>query len=171
MAGRKLFGREVLASADVQDFLMDQTVMRFASANARDTALPQPANGTVAWLDNPGVFTERLAGAWVVRTAQSINGGTSGVIVGTAPPAGTALIRKYVAGTFSSSSFGDMTVTYPGGAFPNGLVGINATAVTNLGYKWAPWNSTLSTSAMRLTAGTAVQASTSLLSAFEFIGW
>jgi hypothetical protein len=46
MAGKKTFvAGEVLLAQDVNDFLMDQTVMNFASAAARASAIPTPTEG------------------------------------------------------------------------------------------------------------------------------
>ena len=42
---------EILTSADVNDFLMDQTVMTFADGSARSVALPEPTEGMVTYLD------------------------------------------------------------------------------------------------------------------------
>lgn len=66
--GRKLFGsREVLASTDVQDYLMDQAVMRFPSASARGLEVPQPEEGMVSTLDDTGRverYDPANGGAW-----------------------------------------------------------------------------------------------------------
>lgn len=50
--GRKLFTRGTLASADVQGYLMDQSVMVFASASARTAALAAPSEGMVTYLSD-----------------------------------------------------------------------------------------------------------------------
>jgi hypothetical protein len=50
---RKVFtAGEVLAAADVNSFLMDQTVMSFAGTAARGSAIPSPANGMVTYLED-----------------------------------------------------------------------------------------------------------------------
>lgn len=54
--GRKLFTRERLTAADVNGYLMDQTVMTFASAAERDTAIPNPSPGMVCYLDSTKRF-------------------------------------------------------------------------------------------------------------------
>lgn len=48
--GRKLFTRATLSSADVQGYLMDQSVMVFASASARTAAVTGPTEGMVTYL-------------------------------------------------------------------------------------------------------------------------
>jgi hypothetical protein len=67
--GRKNFTREVLTSADVNGFLMDQTVMVFASAAARDVALPSPTPGMHCYLADSGMRLYRSPGGIWVRTA------------------------------------------------------------------------------------------------------
>jgi hypothetical protein len=53
LAGRKVFtAGEVLQAADVNDFLMDQTVMVFAGTAARGSAIPSPSEGMVTYLSD-----------------------------------------------------------------------------------------------------------------------
>jgi hypothetical protein len=50
---RKVFtAGEVLAAADVNSFLMDQTVMSFAGTAARGSAIPSPVEGMVTYLED-----------------------------------------------------------------------------------------------------------------------
>jgi hypothetical protein len=63
---RKVFtAGEVLAAADVNSFLMDQTVMSFAGTAARGSAIPSPVEGMYTHLED----TDRLqfwnGSAWV----------------------------------------------------------------------------------------------------------
>lgn len=64
MAGRKVFTREVLSSADVNGLLMDQTVMRFATSNARAAAIPAPEKNTVTALDTSKRLERYDGSAW-----------------------------------------------------------------------------------------------------------
>ena len=61
MAGRKTFtAGEVLQAADVNDYLMDQSVMVFAGTAARGSAIPSPTEGMVTYLadaDQVQVYT------------------------------------------------------------------------------------------------------------------
>jgi hypothetical protein len=55
---------EVLTSANVQDFLMDQMVMNFNGTAARGSALPTPSAGMVAHIGG-GTVTVYNGTAWV----------------------------------------------------------------------------------------------------------
>jgi len=53
LAGRKVFtAGEVLQAADVNDYLMDQSVMVFAGTAARGSAIPSPTEGMVTYLED-----------------------------------------------------------------------------------------------------------------------
>jgi hypothetical protein len=90
MAGRKVFQpATVLTAADVNDFLMDQSVMVFADSAARGSAIAAPTEGMVTYLEdtnaleffngasyqpvsNPGDITSVTAGTGLT------GGGTEG---------------------------------------------------------------------------------------------
>lgn len=59
--GRKVFSpNDILAAADVMDYLMDQSVMVFANTTERTTEIPTPTEGMVSYLadtDNLQVYT------------------------------------------------------------------------------------------------------------------
>lgn len=106
------------------------------------------------------------------------NGGTTGVMVGTAPPAGTPLVTKVWLGTLTFNAAGDNTVNFPGGAFPNGL--LYASADPNQGgvspsatFTLATWGASLSTinvKAFQQSNG-AVAASTAIAFKLIAVGW
>lgn len=50
--GRKIFTRERATVSDVNGYLMDQTVMRFASASARSAAIAAPSEGMTTYRDD-----------------------------------------------------------------------------------------------------------------------
>lgn len=58
---RTFAASEVLTSSNVQNFLMDQTVMSFASTGARDVQVTAPEDGMVAYIRsndaNEGLYT------------------------------------------------------------------------------------------------------------------
>jgi hypothetical protein len=86
---RKVFtAGEVLAAADVNSFLMDQTVMSFAGTAARGSAIPTPVEGMYTHLEdsdalqfwNGSAWTSaaRATGAGLVHIAtQSVSGVTA----------------------------------------------------------------------------------------------
>jgi len=57
LSGRKVFtAGEVLQAADVNDFLMDQSVMVFAGTAARGSAIPSPSEGMISYLEDSNVW-------------------------------------------------------------------------------------------------------------------
>jgi hypothetical protein len=71
--GRKVWSAgEVLAAADVNGYLMDQTVMVFANASSRSASIPTPSAGMTTFRQD-GTVTEVWSGsAWV--SANSVGG-------------------------------------------------------------------------------------------------
>lgn len=63
-AGFKDFGSEVLASNDVDNYLMSQSIMTFADATARDAAVTSPAEGMHAYLKDTNTLTYYTGAAW-----------------------------------------------------------------------------------------------------------
>jgi len=57
--GRKTFvAGDILQAAEVNGYLMDQSIMVFADAAARTTAIPTPSQGMFAYLiDSSTLFT------------------------------------------------------------------------------------------------------------------
>ena len=74
-AGAKKFPAfSKLASDDVNNYLMDQTIMRFATTTARDAAFggvgePTLAEGMTAYIDNLNVLQTYDGSNWVTTTA------------------------------------------------------------------------------------------------------
>jgi hypothetical protein len=66
---RKVFTREVLSSADVNELLMDQAFMRFDSAAQRAVEIPTPAEGMLTYLEDVNraelFVVAGATGAWV----------------------------------------------------------------------------------------------------------
>lgn len=83
--GRKVFTRERATVADVQGYLMDQSVMVFASASARNAAIPSSAAsaGMVTYLSDSKVYEEYINGAWRRRNGRVTAGYPAGTLVGT----------------------------------------------------------------------------------------
>jgi hypothetical protein len=82
--GRKAFSAgEVLTAVNVQGYLMDQTVMVFTNATARDAALTSPSSGMFAYLTATTVLTYYNGSAWgeFSSGAGATGGGTDEVFV------------------------------------------------------------------------------------------
>jgi hypothetical protein len=80
---RKVFtAGEVLAAADVNSFLMDQTVMSFAGTAARGSAIPSPVEGMMSYLEdtddiqvyNGSAYTSTLGAVLLANVNASGNG-------------------------------------------------------------------------------------------------
>ena len=55
----------VLTASDVNDYLMNQTVMVFASAAARNTAITSPIEGMIAYLSDSNTLTVYDGASWL----------------------------------------------------------------------------------------------------------
>ncbi len=88
---------EVLSAATVNTYLMDQAVIRFADATARDAAfgsvgnaqnLPVLSEGRVCYLDSINLLQYYSGTSWVSISAEAVSGAVvakGDLIVGTAP--------------------------------------------------------------------------------------
>ncbi len=66
MTGQKVWvAGEVLAAADVNSYLMNQTIMRFADASARTSGIATVAEGMFSYLDDTNLLTVYNGSAWV----------------------------------------------------------------------------------------------------------
>jgi hypothetical protein len=73
--GKKTFtAGAVLTASDVNGYLMDQSVMLFATIAARTTALPSPSEGMMCYLADTNAVQVYNGTAWV-----SIAGGGAGL--------------------------------------------------------------------------------------------
>jgi len=65
--GRKVFAAgEVLTAANVNGYLMDQTVMVFDDSASRGSAIPSPTEGMVAYLKDTNALNYYDGSAWQV---------------------------------------------------------------------------------------------------------
>jgi hypothetical protein len=112
MAGKKTFvAGEVLTAQDVNDYLMDQTVMTFASSAARSSAIPTPTQGMISYQTDTDAIEAYDGSNWVTRVSKSVPFAMAG---GTAAP------------VWTSSATALLTVTYPASRFTQApLVFIN----------------------------------------------
>ena len=75
MSGRKVWvADDVLTAEDLNDYLMDQAVMVFATAAARSSAILSPTEGMITYRSDDNVFEVWSGSAWVGLRAESIKG-------------------------------------------------------------------------------------------------
>jgi hypothetical protein len=76
--GRKTFAQEeILRAADVNGYLMDQSVMRFANSTARSSAIATATEGMVSYLDDANAVQVYDGSNWVA-VGQDLTTGTQG---------------------------------------------------------------------------------------------
>lgn len=113
--GRKVFASgEVLTAGDVNGYLMDQAVMRFATSAARGSAIAAPTEGMVSYRDDDNVVEVYDGAAWAAVSADPV-------------PFRTALLRAtftyatgipaYFDGTGAGPTIRYVDVTLPVGRF------------------------------------------------------
>jgi hypothetical protein len=80
--GRKVFiAGDILEAAEVNGYLMDQSIMVFADAAARTTAIPTPTEGMFAYLlDSSTLFTYD-GSSWLPFEAGGGEGGFSNIFL------------------------------------------------------------------------------------------
>jgi len=92
VAGRKVFtSGEILTAADVNSFLMDQSVMVFADSSARSSAIPSPSEGMVTYLKDTNLV-EAYTGAAFEAVSQP---GILQVVQGTTTTSATTTSTTY----------------------------------------------------------------------------
>jgi hypothetical protein len=107
---RKVFtAGEVLAAADVNSFLMDQTVMSFAGTAARGSAIPSPVEGMYTHLEDSDNLQFWNGSAW-------------------RSPAGETLLKTVSFSAAAGFNFGNNTLT---SEFDNYKVVINLSGNTS----------------------------------------
>jgi len=131
--GRKVWSRaETVNAADMNTYLMDQSVMTFATAAARTTAIPSPTQGMVTWRNNAAgpIKLEYYDGsAWVpisfTSPAQTVQGQSSILTLNSA-----SLTHSTAADTWSSWTSGG---TSPSGTSYCTEIGISSTSLAGFG--------------------------------------
>jgi hypothetical protein len=107
-AGKKTFvAGDVLTASDVNAYLMDQAVMRFATASARTAALPSPSEGMMSYLDSTNAVEVYDGSGWTSVTGTEIPHAMSAL---NASLGGLNLPR-------SDSIGGPINVNWPSGKF------------------------------------------------------
>lgn len=75
--GRKVFTvGEILTAASVNGYLMDQSVMVFANAAARSSAIPSPSEGMVSYRIDSKITEQYTGSSWeqIGLDTNAING-------------------------------------------------------------------------------------------------
>lgn len=101
-----------------------------------------------------------------------VNGGNTGALFGVAPPAGTPLVVKTYRATVTTNASGDATITFPGGAYANGVLTAHLQVNSPNPFVFVATSATLSSvncRAYNVATGAVISATfTSMLTAF---GW
>lgn len=72
--GRKVFSTDdILLASDVQDYLMDQSVMVFADATERDSDILTPTEGMVIYLEDTNLLYKYDGSSWLDIVALSLD--------------------------------------------------------------------------------------------------
>lgn len=122
--GHKVFTNgAVLGASDLNDYLMLQTVMRFADASARDTALSGVlTEGLVAYLKDVDTITMYTGSAWVpVTSAGAWTSWTPTVTQSGAATISVAYAKYHKVGRQVTGNF-RVTVTDTGSAIANAVL-------------------------------------------------
>lgn len=110
-AGKKTFvAGAVLTASDVNTYLMDQAVMRFATASARSTALPTPSEGMMSYLDDTNQVEVYNGASWGQISA-SLPGGLPHAMAATTASLGS--LNQGPSDSISSAG----TINWPSGRF------------------------------------------------------
>jgi len=81
--GRKVFvAGEVLTAAEVQGYLMDQTIMVFLNPAERDAEIPSPTEGMHAYLTGTNEFIYYDGAAWQAAGGGDGGGLTAALLLG-----------------------------------------------------------------------------------------
>lgn len=142
-AGFKTFNTgDVLTAADVNTYLMQQTVLVFADAAARTTALSGVlAEGMISYLKDTNATEVYNGSAWVGITGDGdITGVTAGTGISGGGTSGTVTITNDMATTITAK--GDLLVGTGNATYDNLAVGTNgytlvADSGETTGLKWA----------------------------------
>jgi hypothetical protein len=168
-AGRKIWTQETLAVADLQDYLQDQVVPRFASAAARSAAIPTPTEGMFSTLDDTdmtyrhdGTRWRKIAGP-TEQVVSNFYGGQQAATVAASTNVwtriGTVAIPAHNPGTLQVECAAPMTPSgAPSAAFAGFIIGSAPTNGT--AYTAVPW---LARSLRRIYAGSVANVAHDLL--------
>jgi hypothetical protein len=160
-AGYKLFNTgDVLTAAQVNTYLQEQAVMRFASAAARTTALSGVlAEGMVSYLMDTNAVEVYDGSAWVGVATGDITAVTAGTGISGGGTSGAVTITNSMATEITAA--GDIIVGTGSGTFDNlpiGTTGQVLTADTTVSPYKVKWATTTSSSGLTLISTTTLSA-------------
>jgi hypothetical protein len=99
--GFKVFAvGEVLTAADVNDYLMEQSIGIFANSTARDAQITSPIEGQFAYLADTNTLTYYSGSSWASYIGE---GDITGVTITTAGTSGLSGGAASTSGAFSST--------------------------------------------------------------------
>lgn len=101
--GYKQFTPDILQSTDVNEYLMNQAVMVFDSAAARDSSLTAPTEGMVVYLKDTNQMLVYTGSTWVLPNQTTTNPtGLEFVTSGTTTTATTASVNSCFSSAYSN---------------------------------------------------------------------
>lgn len=119
---------EILTAADVNGYLMDQTIMRFADASARTAAIGTPTEGMFTYLDSDNSLSFWDGSAWVVAGALDATPTLAGKVFGLTENSGN--FRTALGADASTASLNDVAIGYNANASGGALaIGANSVAL------------------------------------------
>lgn len=166
-AGYKLFNTgDVLTAAQVNTYLQEQTVMVFANASARTTALSGVlAEGMVSFLKDTDALEIYSGTAWVGYGSGDITGVTAGTGISGGGTSGTVTVTNSMATEITAA--GDIIVGTGSGTFDNlpiGTTGQVLTADTTVSPYKVKWATAASGGSWTLLSTTTLSGSSTTIS-------
>lgn len=120
-AGKKTFASgEVLTASDVNGYLMDQAVMKFADSAARGSAIAAPSEGMVTYLDDTDQLEVYNGSLWrTVSNAYAMSAAR-----------GTWNPGPGLASIVDQATVGALTITFPAGRFTQAPIVVGQSLTT-----------------------------------------
>jgi hypothetical protein len=132
--GKKTFvAGEVLIAQDVNEYLMDQTVMNFASSAARSSAIPTPTQGMVSYQKDTDAIEAYDGSKWVTRVSTSV---PLAIATGSGSVTGNASFT-YPVDRFTLTPVLGLTMLSASGTAGNSVTYGNPTTSGFTAYVWA----------------------------------
>lgn len=126
---RKTFvNGQVLTDSDLNNFLMNQSVMTFASSAARSSAIPSPNEGMVTWLEDSNTLDIWTGSSWTV-----VNDNTASVPLNTVTAAGDLIVANGSASVTRLGIGGTNAIPYSTGSALTYLSAGTANQVLSIG--------------------------------------